>query len=207
MNGMEPIWPQNLPPEADKKTVRRRVREAWAACPPEERTAVSARMMEALERDAEFVQARTVLLYWAMPSEVDTCPLIRRWADRKRILLPVMQGNDLLLKPYAGENDLVCHPWGVWEPASGKSVSIREVDLVVTPGAAFDTEGGRLGYGKGFYDRLLTKPEAAACRTLGVCFEFQWYERLPRENHDVAVDRVMVGSLRGVYLHNPQRKD
>lgn len=207
MNAVCPIDPQGLASEVDKKSVRRRIKAVGATWSEEKRTAVSARMMEFLERDSEFVQARTVLLYWAMPLEVDTRPLVRRWADRKRIVLPVMQGEELLLRRFTDETDLVCHPWGVWEPVSGETVTIREMDLVVTPGAAFDVDGGRLGYGKGFYDRLLTKPEAAGCRTLGVCFDYQWYEHLPRESHDVAVDRVLVGGSWGVYLHNPQRKD
>ena len=203
MNRVDCIEPQRLPAGADKGTVRWAVKAHWAACPSEERLARSARIMEVLASLPEFQTARTVLGYWSMAREVDTQAAIRQWAVHKRILLPVMEGEHLLLKPYTGEDDLVCHPWGVWEPASGEAVSIREVDLVITPGAAFDLEGGRLGYGKGFYDRLLGSPEAGRCRRVGVCFDFQWYDHVPREAHDVAVDRVIVGAPQTVWVHNP----
>ncbi len=197
------IVPQRLPAEADKRSVRRAVKAQWALCDPEERLDRSGRIMEMLESLPEFKQAQTLLMYWSMSREVDTQAAVRRWSVGKRILLPVMAGDHLLLKPYTGDENLVCHPWGVWEPASGPSVPLREVDLVVTPGAAFDLEGGRLGYGKGFYDRLLSSPEAGSCRSVGVCFDFQWYDRLPREAHDVAVNRVIVGAAREVWVHNP----
>jgi len=202
-NTLNCIVPQRLPAGADKRSVRREVKAQWAQCDPAERLDRSARIMEELESLPEFKQAQTLLLYWSMSREVATQAAVRRWSTGKRILLPVMEGDHLLLKPFTGDDDLVCHPWGVWEPTSGQNVPIREVDLVVAPGAAFDLEGGRLGYGKGFYDRLLSSPEAASCRSVGVCFDFQWYDHLPREAHDVAVDRVIVGAAQKVWVHNP----
>lgn len=207
MNTYHPIQPLALPAGADKRTVRRMVKEAYALRSPATLADASARIMAAVETLPEFSRAQTLLLYWAMPSEVDTRPFIRRWSGQKRILLPVMQGERLLLRPYTGEADLVCHPWGVWEPACGEAVGVREVDLAVVPGAAFDPAGGRLGYGKGFYDRLLDAPEASGCLKVGVCFDFQFFERVPRQSHDIAMDRVIAGSSRQAYLYNPEQKD
>lgn len=207
MNTYNPIQPYVLPAGADKKTVRRMVREACALRSPAALAGASARIMAAVEALPEFSRAKTLLLYWAMPTEVDTRSFIGRWSGQKRILLPVMQGEHLLLRSYAGENDLVRHPWGVWEPTRGEAVGVREVDLAVVPGAAFDPGGGRLGYGKGFYDRLLGAPEAAGCLKAGVCFDFQFFERVPRQSHDIAMDRVIAGSPRQAYLYNPEQKD
>ena len=90
------------------------------------------------------------------------------------------------------------------EPASGEAVSIREVDLVITPGAAFDLEGGTARIRKRvFTTACWASPEAGRCRRVGVCFDFQWYDHVPREAHDVAVDRVIVGAPQTVWVHNP----
>ncbi len=188
------ITPLPLPEGMDKKGLRARVRASVLGAEPSVLAAASGRIMEALEAMDEFAAARTVALYWALPGEVDTRPLIGRHPE-KRLLLPVMQGEDLLLKPFAGEERLVRHPWGVWEPDSGEAVPLSEVDLMVLPGAAFDPGGGRLGYGKGFYDRLLSGASGPArFLTVGVCFDFQLYERVPRQAHDRTVDRVIAGS-------------
>jgi 5-formyltetrahydrofolate cyclo-ligase len=73
---------------------------------------------------------------------------------------------------------------------TGPAVDPRTVDLAVVPGVAFDADGGRLGRGGGFYDRLLAALSPATA-VIGVCFERQVVERVPRESHDHRVQAVI----------------
>lgn len=196
-----PIAPLPLLPDADKPALRKAVKRRATDAGSRVLEAASQQIVATLETHPLWIDACTVALYWATPLEVDTRELIRRWHPRKRILLPVMQGEELILRPFTGENYLKKHPWGVWEPAGNETADPSEIDLMIVPGAAFTPDGGRLGYGKGFYDRLLARAQDT-CRkipfpTIGICFDFQLYEQLPRQAHDIAVDGVIAGSAEG----------
>ena len=68
------------------------------------------------------------------------------------------------------------------------AISLKQLDLILVPGVAFDRDGRRLGRGKGFYDRLLSPVTGIKC---GVGFDFQVREQLPEEPHDVRLDCIM----------------
>jgi 5-formyltetrahydrofolate cyclo-ligase len=142
----------------------------------------------------EFRRAQTVMAYWSFGSEIDTGPLLRETVARgKRLLLPkvnraagaldVFEVRDL-------EKDLVVGGWGIREPDPVRCAVWlpEEVELAIVPGVAFDRSGGRIGYGKGYYDGLL-----AGCRavTIAGAFEVQVFERVPMEAHDVRIGRIV----------------
>lgn len=141
-----------------------------------------------LEQDPLFLSAGTVLLYWSMPEEVDTHGLIRRWAGRKRIVLPKVCGQDLELRLYDPERMIPGYR-GILEPAGDAPlVPDGEIELAVVPGLAFDRAGHRLGRGKGYYDRLLPRLD---CPKLGLAFPCQILDEVPIEPHDIALDRII----------------
>ena len=74
------------------------------------------------------------------------------------------------------------------EPMGAPFKDFSQIDVALIPGLAFDTNGHRLGRGKGYYDRFLT---AFTGKTIGVCFDFQKVAEVPVDAHDVAVDRVV----------------
>lgn len=141
----------------------------------------------AVESCEAFESARCVLLYHSLPDEVPTADFIRKWHGAKRIALPLVVGDSLILKEY--DPALMCEGYrGIMEPCSdARDILPSEIDFALIPGMAFDSAGHRLGRGKGFYDRLLPQ---LSCTTAGVAFNCQMFDSVPCESHDAAVDLV-----------------
>ena len=76
---------------------------------------------------------------------------------------------------------------GIWEPTAGVPADPRELRAIVVPGVAFDAQGGRLGHGRGHFDRLLAQ---SAALLVGLCFEDRLVEAVPMEPHDIRMDVV-----------------
>lgn len=139
----------------------------------------------------EMASARTVLLFYSFGSEVAT----RGMADRiriegKRLLLPYVDGEAMEAAEVLPGDDLIRAPYGAREPTRRVPVDPAEVDLVVTPGLAFDRRGYRLGYGGGFYDRYLARLRPETVR-LGIGFAVQLVDRVPAGPGDQRVDLVV----------------
>ncbi|WP_294616767.1 5-formyltetrahydrofolate cyclo-ligase [uncultured Bacteroides sp.] len=149
----------------------------------------SAEILAALEAHPAFRAANIILLYHSLPDEVDTHGFIRKWSMEKRILLPVVAGDDLELRAYTGPADLAIGAYGIEEPTGALFTDYAAIDLVVVPGVAFDRNGNRLGRGKGYYDRLL--PRIPAAYKAGICFPFQVVEEVPAEPFDIRMDEVI----------------
>jgi 5-formyltetrahydrofolate cyclo-ligase len=149
-----------------------------------------------------YQQAKTVMWYIHCRSEVRTQSALLGELDAgKRMVIPYCtkdeQGHNKLglwwLEDFA---ELVPGMWGILEPPKqrwgelGKEVAPEQLDCVMVPGVAFDRNGGRLGNGAGYYDRLLKSVRADAV-LIGVCFESQLVEQVAMDAHDVAMDIVM----------------
>ncbi|MBN2742648.1 5-formyltetrahydrofolate cyclo-ligase [Breznakibacter xylanolyticus] len=174
----------------DKYSVRKEVRERLQLISKDDRLRKSQAIFETLEQSDDFRNARHVLLYWALPDEVMTHPLVQKWALYKTVYLPVMVGDDLQIRQYHLDDDLRPDArFGVGEPTNGFVPDDELIDLVVVPGRAFDGKGNRLGRGKGYYDRLLARLVNA--RKIGICFKEQLYDSIPVDDHDVLMDRVI----------------
>ena len=156
----------------------------------------SAEILAALEAHPAFRVANTVLLYHSLNDEVDTLPdevhthdFIRKWSTKKKILLPVVIGNDLELRVYTSPADLAIGAYGIEEPTGALFTDYATIDLVIVPGVAFDRDGNRLGRGKGYYDRLL--PRIPSAYKVGICFPFQIVEEVPAEPFDIRMDEII----------------
>lgn len=148
----------------------------------------------------EYLRADTVLLYVHVRSEVRTCEFLpQAMAEGKRVLVPWCQGDELELFHLEDLAELGPGAFGLLEPRPelrtqpGKQRDIAEVDLVMVPGVAFDRRGGRLGHGKGYYDRLLCRARADTLR-VGVCYESQLVPEVPMGPRDVPMHRVITES-------------
>lgn len=150
---------------------------------------LSTEILAALEAHPAFRAAKTVLLYHSLPDEVDTHRFIRKWKEEKRILLPVVTGNDLELRLYTDAQSLTTGVYGIEEPVGAPFTDYAAIDLIIVPGVAFDRNGNRLGRGKGYYDRLL--PRIPSAHKIGICFPFQIVEEIPTEPFDIRMDEII----------------
>lgn len=143
-----------------------------------------------------FRRAKTVCCYVALPYEVQTWRMIESMcAGKKRVVVPIVntQTKRLLLSEVKEPTtELEPGTFGVWEPrpSARRPVRLRDVQMVLVPGLAFDRLGHRVGHGHGYYDRLLSRiPRTIP--TVGLAFHFQLLNRLPVTLHDRAVTTVL----------------
>ena len=176
----------------EKNELRRFVRACAERYDAHEREDISGRILERIEQMPEFQSAERIALYWSLPNEVATHRFVERWCGSKRIYLPVMQGEELLLRRYVDSSQLQEACFGVFEPSEGETVLLSELDLIVVPAVGYDRMGNRLGHGKGFYDRLLRG--GGDTLKIGICFDYQLFDSVPVSEFDVPVDRVVCGS-------------
>lgn len=142
-----------------------------------------------LEESRLFQKASCIALYHALADEVQTAALIERWHRGKTILLPVVDGDDIRMLPYKGEESVKPGAFGILEPvANSDSEALPPIDLLVVPGVAFDRRGNRLGRGKGYYDRLLANTHIPK---VGLCFDFQLHNEIPTEPFDVPMQGIV----------------
>jgi 5,10-methenyltetrahydrofolate synthetase len=135
-------------------------------------------------------QGRTVLFYINVRDEVVTTPLIQKeLTGPRRCIVPYCSGDVLKLIWLKDWNELERGAFGILEPGPAlrdsldRHVSPGEIDLALIPGVAFDRCGGRLGHGRGFYDRLI--PELRSdCIRVGLAFECQLVPQIPMDPHD-----------------------
>lgn len=144
-----------------------------------------------------YAAARSVLYYISVRSEVGTQLGIEHgWLTEKRVAVPYCEGELLKLFWLRDWNELHVGSFQVPEPkASLRAISDRkvephELDLLFVPGVAFDSEGRRLGYGRGYFDRLLSRTTRDALR-VGLAFESQIVPHVPTESHDIPMSLVV----------------
>lgn len=172
-----------------KRLLRKQVRELKSGFPVERRMEESAVILSRVEKNPHFLSSSVVLLYHSLPDEVHTHDFVRKWSRFKQVLLPVVQGDELLLYPYTDDVSLKKGSFDIYEPLGEPFTQWEDIGFVLVPGVAFDVDGHRLGRGKGFYDRLLPKLKVAY--RLGVCFRFQLFPAIPSESFDCLMDEVV----------------
>lgn len=174
-----------------KRGLRSAVRAARDALAPGERAERSRRIARRLLGLRELEGARTVMVFASFGSEVDTAPILAGLARRGlRLALPRIVDGEVAALAYRPGDPLVPAAMGVPEPAGGTPVPEAEIDVVVTPGVAFDRAGYRLGYGGGFYDRFLRRVRPRVPR-VGVAFALQVVPEVPHDEGDERVDLVV----------------
>jgi 5-formyltetrahydrofolate cyclo-ligase len=130
---------------------------------------------------------RSIAVYSALPGEVDLSPILQQRPDL-RWVHPKVCGSELTW--HHGEN-LRPGAFGILEPAADSpEVAVAEIDAFLCPGLAFDPRGGRLGRGRGFYDRMLAQARPDALK-IGICFTFQLVPDTFAEAHDIHMDTVL----------------
>lgn len=174
-----------------KKEIRKKIKLLKKNLNDEERRIKSEAALNILENTAEFKNARTVFIFWSMDDEIDTRDFIVKWSDRKRFVLPAINGDELLLKLFTGVQRLVEGVrYSIPEPEGKPFGDLEQIDLAIIPGVAFDRDNERLGRGKAYYDRILHRMKGKI-PLFGLCYDFQMIEKVPVEDHDVKMDGVI----------------
>jgi 5-formyltetrahydrofolate cyclo-ligase len=136
---------------------------------------------------SHYQKADVITLYMPIRGEVD---LLHIWqSSSKVVLFPKVCGDKLAFHHAQCEKDFTQGCFGVPEPICADAFDMNEIDLIIVPGVVFDRSGYRLGYGKGFFDRLIH--DNPGVMTLGVCFDEFYVDRLPVDPWDASVNLVV----------------
>ena len=149
---------------------------------------------------APVVMAHSVALFLSFDGELDTQPLIEQlWRSGKQVYLPVLHpfspGNLLFLR-YHPQSQLVTNRLKIQEPRLDvrEVLPLSELDVLITPLVAFDTQGQRLGMGGGFYDRTLQNWQQYNLHPVGYAHDCQQVDALPVEKWDIPLPVIVTPS-------------
>ena len=149
----------------------------------------SSQIFERLAQTEAFKEAKCILAYYSFGREVFTHDFVEKYANNKKIILPVVKKDYLVLREYRGKDKLCLSDFGILEPTGPDFIDYPQIDLGIIPGVVFDRNLNRLGRGKAYYDRLL--PQLDNAYLTGVCFSFQLKDNIPIEPHDFKMNCVI----------------
>lgn len=190
---------RQMPDLKDQKKLKKQLRQKAV----QRRDALSLEQRKMFEDDIrarlfaleQFKQAGKVLFYASFRTEVNTEAMIAHALDMgKTVILPRVHEEENRLTKHIinGLEELIPGHMGIPEPDTEKhsEIKVEDIHMLVIPGLAFDPGGARIGYGGGYYDKLL--PRIKGDRTIAaLAFEAQIFESLPTEEHDIPVDYII----------------
>ena len=178
-----------------KSELRKNIIKLRNAMTAEEVQYKSKKIMEKLTSLECYKNSKLIFVFMSFGSEVVTVDLIKSMlAEGKRVVIPYTDTVNTVLIPseIKSMDDLVLNPFGYYEPAFEKiqEVQPEEFDLIINPGVVFDRKLNRVGYGKGYYDRILVRKRKDA-KAVAVAFELQVVDEVPTEAHDIKMDMIV----------------
>ncbi len=185
-----------------KKSLRAKLLRTRDSIPPELKARKETAIIKRLFALDVFQKAKSLLLYASFRSEVDTTGCLSDIIKLgKRLILPAVDSGRRELTLYEVQDISELTPGYMEIPEPGirenRQVTLGDIDLIIVPGAGFDSEGNRLGYGGGYYDRLLGNESGQGLKTgrrimtIALAFEEQIIEKIPAEPHDIRVDMII----------------
>ncbi len=176
-----------------KKELRAKARKMRSSMSPESKTILDRKIKNRLLNLWALREANAVLCYVSTPIEVDTRELISELLKiGKKVAVPRCEGEKSEMNFYYinSLDELSEGSFGVLEPNPQKSVMVGKTEgsICIVPAFMFDKNGYRLGYGKGYYDRYLSRYEGA---TIGICYSENLQTELFHGKYDRAVDLVV----------------
>ncbi|MEI6351894.1 MAG: 5-formyltetrahydrofolate cyclo-ligase [Verrucomicrobiota bacterium] len=179
-----------------KTELRKAIRLRLQSISAEARAENSAAICREVAQTREWRDARVVGFFSPLGSEPNV-DLLWSVLENRAVCYPRVVGEHLVFIRVPDRSALLESRWNLLEPPheNGAEVPLSEIDLLLVPGMAFTRDGHRMGRGGGFYDRLLGSENFRA-PTFGICFAKQIVPRLPMEDHDQRVKRVICGEAR-----------
>lgn len=142
-----------------------------------------------LLQDKDYIKSKTVMFYVSKGNEVRTQELIKQAMKTKKVIVPKVTGKGLICCELKDFENMEFSCFGILEPKEEITCDISEIDLIIVPGIVFDKSGHRIGYGNGYYDRLLKN---ARCKKIGLAYNFQLMDKISADAWDQRVDKVIV---------------
>ena len=171
--------------KSDKKALRSELNARLQSLPAVRFEEAEEKIFLRLKERADFFTKKRIAAYWSMPKELSLKLFIED--SNNDIVLPRIQGSNLTWHRFEGIDSLVPEgKFGILEPV-GEVIEESSIDICLCPGLGFTESGDRLGRGKGFYDRFLSKN---SLHCIGVCLREQLLPSIPMEAHDRKMDEV-----------------
>lgn len=177
----------------DKKELRKEILSSRAKLTKDENISISRTIVDKLLETDHYKNAKTIMCYISFGSEINTHEFIKKAIDDgKNLVVPVTFKENRLMKPsqLLSFDELEVGYFNILTPKEEfiRYIDPKEIDLVIVPGAAFDKNGYRVGFGGGYYDTFLAGLD---CKTISIAFDLQIVERVPREDHDLPVNMII----------------
>lgn len=154
-------------------------------------------LLQQLSTHHKIQAAKKIALYLANDSELDPMLFIEWcWQQNKQVYLPVLHpfcAGHLLFLLFEKSSILIKNNYGIFEPKLevSKVCPLNQLDVLCTPLVAFDSSGGRLGMGGGFYDRTLSHWQRHKVYPIGLAHECQQVDKVPMEHWDIALPEII----------------
>ena len=178
-----------------KTSIRKKVLEKRNNKKSEDLVRKSNQIKKRLFELEEFKSSKTVVFYVSINREVFTHDMIKEAIKTKRVVVPTinLKQKKLELSELKSFDHLAPSTFGILEPKKEfiKPIKLEDVDLIIVPGIAFDKKGNRVGYGKGYFDRLLEKTKAPI---VALGYDFQIVPSIECSHHDVRVNKIVTES-------------
>ncbi len=178
--------------KAEIRQITKEKRNSMPQCEVREKSLKAAENF--LNTDA-YKNAKCLMLYMPLGNETDTSLILQKaLSDGKRVVVPVSDRSNTDIVPCVIDEDtkFTKGAYSISEPDKLNPINESEIDVVLVPGIAFGKDGGRIGFGKGYYDRFLNRTKAVK---VGFCYDFQLYETVPSDKHDVAMDYIITNQI------------
>lgn len=148
----------------------------------------SRKIIKKVSRIEEFLTAKTVMIYMSLKNEVCADELIEIALKMgKNVVVPVTVGDDIIPCEIGDIKNLKTGKFGIREPGE-KNVWDGDIDLVIVPGVGFSRHGGRIGFGKGYYDRFL---EGKTSKKIALAYSFQVVDDAFSDKFDIPMDIIV----------------
>lgn len=180
---------------AEKERLRRRILHLRELLTPTEVEVKSLKILETVTELPEYRKARVIASYVDKGNEVKTRPLIlKTLASRKKVLVPIVdrENRNLVFSEIKGLDELAPGAFDILEPKPDRRriTNLETAGMVFVPGIAWDFDGYRVGWGKGYFDTVLKRlPDKSVA--IGLAFDLQIVDRVPRAQFDLPVDMVV----------------
>ena len=182
--------------EITKQELRKQYRAIRNAFPVDARQRESRQVCERLTDMRLYREADAVLCYLSYGSELETdCLIHKALNDRKTVAVPVIKGTEMVFCRIYPDTEYRRNGYGISEPVSEELVQpeLFSSVLLILPGLCYDSEGGRIGYGGGYYDRYIAAHGAGTkLHVVSLALSCQFYDgNIPMEKHDIRPDEII----------------
>ncbi|QSX05151.1 5-formyltetrahydrofolate cyclo-ligase [Sedimentibacter sp. zth1] len=183
-----------------KSEIRKEILNIRKNLSVEEAVQKSAKIISKLKTTSEYNNSKTIMVYMDFKNEVNTKILIEEmFSEGKEVIIPYTDMEDVVIIPVkiSDMKDLVYCKYGYLEPKIDmikNPFDVKSIDLIIIPGVVFDKNRNRVGFGKGYYDKLLVNKREDA-KSIALAYDFQVLNEVPAEEHDIKMDKIITETL------------